>query len=315
MTFKHVDGLSLWNTGHNLQVDGPLNDNLGYLALGEVKYFARQFHLHFPSEHRFDGYNLDAELHIVHQRENATGNDGLLVIAILYKEGEENVFLNDIGFDGELPHPHSNKKDSEAPIGRTIDVAESHVQLAGPFFHYVGSLTTPPCTEGVKWFVVEEVATVSVSQMRQFEARYPRNNRPTQPTNGRCVDEGGLSDPPDTCVMHARRATRDQGGKEEEGGEKEKAGDDSNSSSSSVSAGAVVAICAGGIVFIDVTVFTVLLLRGRRDRAMQPTLQQFVEDPQFLTDATAATQRLSAHYSGLRPQGAVYKEPPPMCVA
>lgn len=163
------------NNGHTVQVN---YDKGSYMELNGQRYELVQFHYHVPSEHHVNGKAFAAELHLVHK----TARDQLAVIAILFEEGAENsayqAFLND------LPD-HESK---EVAKGVKINVAEL-LPPTRATFRYDGSLTTPPCTEGVSWLVMTSPVKLSHAQIARLEKVFKRNNRPVQPLNGRTVTE------------------------------------------------------------------------------------------------------------------------------
>jgi len=185
-------GLKLQNNGHAVQVDG----DFGIFTLPDGDYEAKQFHFHFPSEHEIKGVTTVGEMHIVHQKVGATGTDGLAVVAILFdmvgkigftkQTGKELAFLRGLGFGKGLP-----KEEEEALISNSaIDLAGVfEPELNGPYWHYQGSLTTPPCSETVHWYVMETRAAVSPKMVRDFKDHFPdpMNNRPVQPLHSRDV--------------------------------------------------------------------------------------------------------------------------------
>jgi len=185
-------GLKLQNNGHSMQVDG----DFGTLTLPDGKYKAVQFNFHFPSEHEVKGATVAGEMQIVHQKVGATGTDGLAVVAVLFDNvgkvgftatsGLHLAFLRGLGFGGSLP-----KDGEEALISNSeIDLATVFAEvLGGPYWHYQGSLTTPPCSETVHWYVMETRAAVSPKMVRDFKDHYPdpANNRPVQHLFGRSV--------------------------------------------------------------------------------------------------------------------------------
>jgi carbonic anhydrase len=191
-------GLNLQNTGHAVQVDG----NFGTLSLPDGEYEAKQFHFHFPSEHEVKGVNTVGEMHIVHQKVGANGTDGLAVIGILFdyvgklgfnkETGRELAFLRGLGFGKGLP-----KEEEQALISNSeIDLAGVFEHsLNGPYWHYQGSLTTPPCSETVHWYVMEQRAAISPRMLRDFKDHFPdpMNNRPVQSLNGRTVAQSALT--------------------------------------------------------------------------------------------------------------------------
>jgi carbonic anhydrase len=191
-------GLKLQNTGHAVQVDG----NFGTLSLPDGEYEAKQFHFHFPSEHEVKGVAMVGEMQIVHQKVGANGTDDLAVISILFdyigklgftkQTGRELAFLRGLGFGKGLP-----KEEEMALISNSeIDLAGVFEHsLSGPYWHYQGSLATPPCSETVHWYVMEERAAISPRMLRDFKDHFPdpMNNRPVQRINGRKVAQSALS--------------------------------------------------------------------------------------------------------------------------
>lgn len=182
--YNAVDGLYVQNTGHGLLVNpGHLeafHSDFGYVSIGGLLYHVRQLHWHMPSEHTINGELAAAELHIVHQLHGATGTSNLLVIGILYNEGPEDPTLRKMGVPGSAPTVTFDNR----PVVGTMELPT----LEGNFYRYEGSLTTPPCSETVKWFVMETQRTVSAAQMETFRQIFPFNtHRDTQPLYGRPV--------------------------------------------------------------------------------------------------------------------------------
>lgn len=186
---RYVDGkdLAVKNSGASLQVDA-VNGNLGKIHFQGVDYVVLQFHFHFPAEHLFDGKQAAGEMHIVHQRLGCSGFEDLLVIGILLQEGEESSFLRRLGLPGDAPK--TNLQPLHA-IKEPVNLAtEFQKQLRGSFFHYEGSLTTPPCSETVKWLVLTETFSVAREQILAFKTTIhgdPRNSRGAQLMNGRPI--------------------------------------------------------------------------------------------------------------------------------
>lgn len=161
----------LKNTYQCLRVDG---------GFGSFKDFkALQFHFHMPAEHKLNGKQYAAEMHIVQQR-----SDGqFAVFGIFFEEGEENQFLKAIGMNSP---PKSGGE--QHPIEGSVDPYTAFKeQLTGPYFHYDGSLTTPPLTEVVSWFVFEKTATLSKEQIQASKHLFGPNfnARPCQPLGNR----------------------------------------------------------------------------------------------------------------------------------
>lgn len=167
-------GGTLVNNGHTLQVNLPAGNTL---ALGDEVYELLQFHFHTPAEHLVDGVLFPLELHLVHK--SADGK--LAVLGVLMKEGEESAALAEMFTD--IP-----AAGAERELANAIDVA-ALVPSDLTAYRYPGSLTTPPCAEGVTWTVFDMPMTVSPEQLAAFRAIYPMNARPVQPLNEREVEE------------------------------------------------------------------------------------------------------------------------------
>ncbi|OLS37162.1 carbonic anhydrase [Alkalihalophilus pseudofirmus] len=164
---------SLVNNGHTIQKNAVDENNA--ITLDGQEYQLVQFHFHTPSEHQFNGEHFDMELHLVHQDIN--GN--LAVLGVMIEEGAENEELAPAW--GELPEEETeNDIALEEPINLQNLLPEDQSS-----FHYNGSLTTPPCTEEVKWIVFKEPIQKSAEQIQAFQEIYEENHRPVQPLNER----------------------------------------------------------------------------------------------------------------------------------
>jgi carbonic anhydrase len=151
--------------------------NGGSAELSNRDYKLVQFHFHTPSEEKIDGKNYPMVAHLVH-RDDA-GN--LAVIAVLFKRGRENAALKSI-FQ-RLP-----AKEGEVPLSERIDATK----LLPPnraYYAFRGSLTTPPCSEGVSWYVLKQAVEMSAGQIGAFKKVFKMNARPVQPLNAREVVE------------------------------------------------------------------------------------------------------------------------------
>lgn len=162
------------NNGHTVQVNLP---DSGGIDIGGTHYALVQFHFHTPSEEKIDGEAYPMEMHLVHK--DADGH--LAVVAVMLKEGSENEALEEI-FDA-LPKAEGDKHALEALDPAALLPAERG------YYAYTGSLTTPPCSEGVRWQVLKRPIEVSESQIEAFRKLFPANARPVQPLNGREVRE------------------------------------------------------------------------------------------------------------------------------
>jgi carbonic anhydrase len=164
--------LTIMNNGHTIQVNTPAGSKVEINGTG---YELVQFHFHHPSEHVLAGKAFDMELHFVHK--SASG--ALAVFGVFLRPGATNRALAPIW--AAIP-------EKETPVhtvaGVTIDPA-ALLPKVGEYFRYVGSLTTPPCSEGVTWTVFRTPIEGSVEQIRQFATLFPMNARPLQSLNRR----------------------------------------------------------------------------------------------------------------------------------
>lgn len=156
------------NNGHTIQDSVAAGD---FVELGETQYALQQFHFHHPSEHTLDGEHAPLEIHFVHK--DASG--ALLVMGVFVNEGAENPLLRTL-FE-RLPRDHDAVQLSADPS--LLLPADS------AFVEYEGSLTTPPCSEGVTWLVMAKPISASAEQIEKFAQLYPHNNRPLMPLNDR----------------------------------------------------------------------------------------------------------------------------------
>lgn len=163
----------LVNNGHTIQVNLP---EAGSADIAGGEYKLLQFHFHTPSEEKIDGKNYPLVAHLVHK--NAQG--GLAVVAVLFKVGKENEALKPV-FTG-LP-----AKEGEArKLAGTFDASQL-LPTDRAYYAFMGSLTTPPCSEEVKWQVLKTPVELSAAQLASFKKLYTMNARPVQPLNGRKV--------------------------------------------------------------------------------------------------------------------------------
>ncbi|KGE18702.1 hypothetical protein PWYN_04435 [Paenibacillus wynnii] len=168
--------VSIVNNGHTIQAN--LNNSNNKITLEGKTYTLQQFHFHLPSEHEVNGSHADMELHFVHKDEEGK----LAVLSVLITKGAENAELNKIW--SMIP---AEENEEGVEIEGDFDMnkllpADLHS------FRYQGSLTTPPCTEGVQWIVLESPVPWSAEQINKFKAIFPHDNRPVQPLGAREVD-------------------------------------------------------------------------------------------------------------------------------
>jgi carbonic anhydrase len=137
-----------------------------------------QFHFHRPSEERINGRGTEMVVHLVHK--DADGR--LAVVAVLLERGAANPMIQTVW--NNLP---LEKNDTFTPAV-ALDVNEI-LPTRREYFTFMGSLTTPPCTEGVLWLVMKAPMPASPAQMALFSRLYPLNARPTQAGGGRMIKE------------------------------------------------------------------------------------------------------------------------------
>jgi carbonic anhydrase len=168
--------LRIINNGHSIQVNYPEGS---FIIVDGIQYQLVQFHFHHPSEEKIKGKSFDMVVHLVHK--NAEGN--LAVVAVLMRKGQANALLKTLW--EHLPKAEG-KEVASADV--TINPMELLPAQRG-YYTYTGSLTTPPCTEGVKWLVLKTPVEISDVQIDRFAHIYKHNARPVQPLDGRVVSE------------------------------------------------------------------------------------------------------------------------------
>jgi carbonic anhydrase len=172
----HGSPLRETHNGHTIQV---IIAPGSFLEMPEVgtRSELKQAHFHSPSEHTVNGKFFAMEIHMVHNHEDGS----LTVVGVMVNEGEENPLLNKLW----AFMPEKAGDSTEAPL----TVFESGVlPPTRNYFSYNGSLTTPPCSEGVRWIVLRDPLTASVEQIERFKERVgPATNRPVQPHNSRLI--------------------------------------------------------------------------------------------------------------------------------
>lgn len=162
------------NNGHTVQIN--LDDG-GELTLDGVPYKLVQFHFHTPSEEHINGKAYPMVMHLVHK--NAEGK--LAVVGVMLKEGKANAALKP--FFDHMPQAAGEKTQLEGSFNIADMLPAKH-----DYFKYMGSLTTPPCSEGVRWQVLQQPIEVSHEQITAFHKLYKFNARPVQPLNGRKIE-------------------------------------------------------------------------------------------------------------------------------
>jgi carbonic anhydrase len=162
--------------GHTIQVDFSEG---GILHLDGDQFVLKQFHLHSPSENQINGKSYPLEIHFVHTNAKAE----LAVVALMFNEGIENPMLKRIW--ERLPKQAGSKVTLVEP-----QPVRQMLPKNLEYYRFSGSLTTPPCSEGVRWLMMKEIQYASHAQIAAFtELMGHPNNRPIQPLNGRIIAE------------------------------------------------------------------------------------------------------------------------------
>lgn len=166
----------LFNNGHAIEIAAPPGQTM--IRKGEVATLL-QAHFHDPSEHHLDGVAFPMEMHLVHRR----ADGGLAVVGVLFREGAENAALAPLwsSFPGEPGREHG---------ANVVFDAAALLPSDRVHFEYQGSLTTPPCTEGVEWFVMHSPLEASPAQVAALRSAIGENARAVQAANARAITEG-----------------------------------------------------------------------------------------------------------------------------
>ncbi|CAN0907911.1 Alpha carbonic anhydrase 7 [Linum grandiflorum] len=189
-TLKHAPKLGILNrTYHFAEATIASNGHVvelawergaGTIKIGKTSYTLQQCHWHTPTEHSVYGKRFDMELHMVHK----TRGGSIAVVAFMYVFGESDPFLTKL-----LPHIIS-LGEGRKNLGK-VNPLEIGFGSNGHYYRYQGSLTTPPCTEGVNWTIFQQVKSVSPLQVQALKNAvhngFQMNARPSQPLNGRVV--------------------------------------------------------------------------------------------------------------------------------
>lgn len=174
LTFEYqAASPSIINNGHTVQVNFAAGS---ILRVGNDEYQLVQFHFHTPSEHSVEGQQYAMELHLVHR--HASG--ALAVVGVLLSVGDSNNALE----------PLWQRLPSYVGEERFLSISVNPSDLlprSRRTYRYVGSLTTPPCTEGVQWLVMCQPVNIAQVQVDKFRTIFSANSRPRQPLNGRQV--------------------------------------------------------------------------------------------------------------------------------
>ena len=172
----HPSPLKVVDNGHTVMVSYAPGS---FITVGDHRYQLTQFHFHHPSEEHINGKGFDLVIHLVH----SDGSGHLAVVAVLLKPGKANTALQAVW--DHLP----KEKDKVTVVeGMAINAADLLPANHG-YYTFEGSLTTPPCTEPVTWFVLKTPEEISGGEVEVFAKLYPHDARPVQKLEGRVVRE------------------------------------------------------------------------------------------------------------------------------
>lgn len=165
----------LENTGHTIQLI-PQNRN-NYIVIDEEEYWLEQIHFHRPSEHQLDGKAMEMEAHFVHRSKQGT----IAVLGLFLIEGQKNKLFKEAF--SRFPKEKS-QTDALVHLNQAVNIVELFPENSC-VYRYSGSLTTPPCTETVKWNIFRQPVEISREQIEQFRQIYENCSRPIQNLNDR----------------------------------------------------------------------------------------------------------------------------------
>lgn len=166
------------NDGHTIQLNFPKKSLHEFIVFQGKKYRLVQFHLHIPAENQIAGKSFPFEIHFVHQGENGT----LAVIAVLANIGKANPYIDEI-----VKHMPEDAGKEKTIKGERINPF-NFLPKKHDYYHFAGSLTTPPCSEGVQWLVMKDTITISTEQIAKLKTVIKEDNaRPLQHLHGRKI--------------------------------------------------------------------------------------------------------------------------------
>jgi len=167
--------LEIVNNGHTVQVNFAPGSSIQFKG---KTFELLQFHFHSPSEHQIDYRYFDMEAHLVHK----SADGALAVIGVMLERGESNPVMDAVW--EHIPHEINKPK---SVVGALVNAETLLPANRNAYYHYMGSLTTPPCSEIVNWIVMQDSISVTDGQVTTFVNTVGENNRPAQPMHRRQV--------------------------------------------------------------------------------------------------------------------------------
>jgi len=166
--------LKIIDNGHTIQVNYPPDS---WLTVEGKRYQLVEIDFHKPSEFKIDGKGQEMEAHLIHRDKDGK----LAIVAVLLDQGKENALMKTLW--SNLPQA----KDKENAVPNVQISAFGLLPANKDYYTFKGSLTTPPCSEDVTWYVLKTPVPVSADQIARFARYYPMNARPVQPLNDRDI--------------------------------------------------------------------------------------------------------------------------------
>jgi carbonic anhydrase len=165
------------NNHHTIRVNyRPGNGDT--LIVGDKRYELTQFHFHHPSEEQIDGHAYPMEAHLMYQ----AADGSVAGVAVFILPGRANPLVQQVW--NHMPRNEGQHAADGVDISPAALLPANRIHS---YSMYLGSVTAPPCTEGVKWFVLKDTVNLSRQQIEAFARLYPNDARPLQPLNGRVV--------------------------------------------------------------------------------------------------------------------------------
>jgi carbonic anhydrase len=168
--------LRIVNDGHTVRVRFS---NGSKMLIGKDRFTLQQMHFHIPGGDQIQGEEFAMAMHFLHK--SSTG--GLAAVVVLFREGAEHTAL------AKLLANMPTHKSSEQLLAKITTDATQFLPVEHSYYSYAGSLTAPPCTEGVTWLVLKQPLTLSAEQLGRLRTFFPLNARPVQPRHARVVKE------------------------------------------------------------------------------------------------------------------------------
>nr|WP_298522738.1 carbonic anhydrase family protein [uncultured Halomonas sp.] len=175
IAFNYQEGAEeILNNGHTVQVNYAPGSTI---EVDDTSFELKQFHFHAPAENQLDGKSYPMEVHFVHVSDEGE----LAVVAVMFEEGAANEGVEQAW--SNMPEQVGDENELSSSLS-----AEAILPSDQDYYRFNGSLTTPPCTEGVRWLVMKQPVTASEKQIERFaDVLHEPNNRPLQPVNARPV--------------------------------------------------------------------------------------------------------------------------------